>query len=192
MNLKEINLGEEGLELLASSLRGELGLCSKLARELEQGGDVFAPLPEGTSLGRALQCKWGGLTSWHETSMWFERELEQLRGRTDNGSLVFQDVWFTPQDPVRGGYDGVLFDQSSVYFILGAHDINAAAISETIRRMNSFKFVAVFSNFTFRAAEVPPTRVVAETLIDEIAHGAQEVFLSAYDQEGLVVWRPKN
>jgi hypothetical protein len=192
MSLQKINLGEEGLEFVASSLRGELGLCAKLARQLERGGDVFAPLPEGTSRERALQFNAGGLMSGSETDAWFARELEQMSGRTEKGGVIFQDVWFTPQDRVRGGYDGVFFDQSCVYFVLGPGEINAAAISRTIRRLHSFKLVAVFSNFNFRAADLPPTHVVADTLVDEIAHGAQEVFLGAYDQEGLVVWRSKD
>ncbi len=192
MGLQHINLGEEGLEFVASSLRGELGLCSKLSLQIERGGDVFSPLPEGTSRERALQFRTGGLMSWRETCAWFERELEQLSGRIENGSLVFQDVWFRPDDPVRGGYDGVFFDRSCVYFVLGPHEINAAAVSRTMLRLHSFKRVAVFSNFSFSAADIPPTHVVAETLVDEIARGANQVFISAYDQEGLVVWRPKD
>jgi hypothetical protein len=189
MNLKEMNLGEEGLAFVVSSLTGELGLCSKLAKQLERGGDVFVPLPAETSRQRALQFNAGGLMSMRETYAWFARELERLSGRTEKGSLVFQDVWFRPDDPVRGGYDGVFFDQSCVYYVLGPHEINAAAVSRTVLRLRTFKLVAVFSNFSFRAADVPPNRVVAETLIDEIAYGAQEVFISAYDEEGLVVWR---
>jgi hypothetical protein len=192
MNLQQMKLGEEGLAYVASCLTGELGLCSRLSRLLARGGDVFAPLPAGISRERALQFNAGGLMSLSETHVWFARELEQLSGRTENGSLVFQDVWFRPEDPVRGGYDGVFFDQSCVYYVLGPHEINAAAISRTMRRLRTFQLVAVFSSFTVRAMDVAPTRVVAETLIDEIADGAQEVFLSAYDEEGLVVWRPKD
>lgn len=192
MNLKEINLGEEGLDYVASCLRGETGLCSKIARELERGGDVFAPLPAGTSRQRALQFEAGGLMSWRETCVWFERELEQLSGRIGNGSLAFQDLVARPQDPVRGGYDGLFFDRSSVYYILRPQEINAATISLTMPRINSFLLVAVFCNFSFRAADVPTTRILDEALIDEMAHNAQEVFISAYDREGLVVWRREN
>jgi hypothetical protein len=189
MNLKEINLGEEGLAYLASYLKRETGLCAKIAVLLERGGDVFAPLPVGTTRQRALQYKAGGLLSWRETSVWCERELKQLSHLTDNGSLVFQDVWAKQQDPVWGEHDGLFFDRSSVYYVVGPHDFNAAAISLAVRQIISFRFVAVFTNFNFRAADIPPTRVVDETFMDEIAHGAKEIFLSAYDQEGLVVWR---
>lgn len=191
MNLKQINLGEEGLEFVASSLRGETGLCSKISVKLERGGEVFAPLPAGTPRERALQFKAGGLMSWRETCVWFEHELEQLSGRTDNGSLVFQDVWFGPQDPVRGGYGGVFFDRSNVYYVLGPHEINAAKISRTMLRLHSFLLIAVFCAFSFPAADVPAPRILDDTMIDEMARTAQEVFVSAYDREGLVVWRRK-
>lgn len=153
MTLKEMNLGEEGLAFVVSSLTGELGLCSKLAKQMERGGDVFVPMPAGIPRERALQLDTGGVMSMRETYAWFERELEQLSGRTENGSVVFQDVWFRPDDPVRGGYDGAFFDQSCVYYVLGPHEINAAAVSRTKLRLHSFKLVAVFSNFT----SGPPT-----------------------------------
>lgn len=190
MNLKQMNLGQEGLAYVASRLTGELGLCAKLSRQLERGGGVLAPLPATTSPDRALQFKAGGLMSWGETCVWFEREIEQLSGRTANGSLVFQDVWFRAQDTVGEEHNGLYFDgQSNVYYILGPHEINAAAISETILGLKSFQLVAVFCNFSFSAADVPTTRILDETLIEAMASSAQEVFVSAYDREGLVVWR---
>jgi hypothetical protein len=105
---------------------------------------------------------------------------------------VFQDIWAKPQDPVWGEHGGLFFDKSSVYYGLGLHDFNAAAIALAVRQIISFRFVAVFSSFNFRAVDLPPTRVVAETVIDEIVYSAKEVFLSAYDQEGLIVWRPND
>ena len=198
MNLKEINLGEEGLDYVASCLKGETGLCSKISRELERGGDVFTPLPAGTPRERALQFKAGGLTTRRETYAWFTRHLEQLRGRTSAGSLVFQDVWIKQRDVLEhphnfaGAASTLFFDQSSIYYVIDLEEINAATIFLAVSEIKSFKFVAVFSSFNFRAADIPSTRVVAETLIDEIARGAQEVFVSAYDQEGLVVWRREN
>jgi len=189
MNLIEMNLGEEGKEYILSWFKGGTGLCSKIPKELERGGNVFAPLPAGTTRERALQFRWGGLMSWRETCVWFERELEQLSGRSGNGSLVFQDVWAKPQDPARGR-GGLFFDQSgSVYYVLGPHEINAAAISLTMRRVKSFLLVAVFCSSSFRAAELSTPGILDETLTDEMANNAQEVFVSAYDREGLVVWR---
>ena len=195
MDLIEINLGEEGLDYVASCLRGWTGLCSRIPSEVERGGDVFAALPVGTPRERALQFKTGGLMSWGETCVWFEHELEQLSGRTDNGSLVFQDLVARPQDPALKKYDGggLFFDRSSsVYYVLGPHDINGAAISLTMRQVHSFLLVALFCNFSFSAGDVPTTRILDENLIDEMANNALEVFVSAYDREGLVVWRRKN
>jgi hypothetical protein len=159
---------------------------------VERGGDVFAVLPVGTPRERALEFRTGGLMSWGETCAWFERELEQLSGRMGNGSLVFQDVWFGPKDPVRGGSDGVFFDRSSVYYVLGPHEINGTTISRTMLRMKSFLLFAVFCNFSFSAGDVPTTHILDENVIDEMANNAQEVFVSAYDREGLVVWRREN
>lgn len=190
MSLKEMNLGEEGKEFISAWFRRGAGLSGKIAMQLERGGEVFAPLPPETRRERALQFEAGGLLSWRDTCMWFERELERLSGRTANGSLVFEDIGFTSQDVVGEKYDGLFFDdQSSVYYVLGPRDINEAAISDTILRLKSFFLVAIFCNFSFSAAGVPTTRILDETLIDGMANNAQEVFVSAYDREGLVVWR---
>lgn len=192
MALRETDLGDEGREYVVSSLRGETGLCSKILVESQRAGEVFAPLPVGTSRERAVQFNAGGLMSRHETFAWFARHLQQLSGDMPTGSLVFEDVWAKPQDAARSR-DGLFFDQSNVYYVidLDLDKSDAAAIEFAVRQIKSFLFVAVFSSFNFRAADVPPTRVVTAALIDQIAKGAQEVFLSAYDQEGLVVWRRK-
>jgi len=190
MALKQIDLGATGLDYVASCLRGWPGLCPKLAKQLEQGGEVFAALPEGTSRERVLQFKTGGLLAWRETRVWLDRELEQLSSRSDSGSLVFQDLVTGPQDPCLGEYEDVFFDgQSGVYYVIGLHDINTTSISRAISQVNSFLLVAAFCNFSFSAADVPATRILGETLIDGMADNAQEVFVSAYDREGLVVWR---
>ena len=185
-----MNLGQEGKEFISAWFRGGVGLSGKIPMQLERGGEVFAPLPPQTRRERALQFEAGGLLSWRDTCMWFERELERLSGRTANGSLVFEDLVARPHHPFREGYDRLFFDdQSTVYYVLGPHDISAAAISETMLRVRSFLLVAVFCNFSFSAADVPATRILNDTLIDGMANNAQEVFVSAYDREGLVVWR---
>lgn len=195
MNLKEIELGGEGLDYIASSLRGETGLCSKVLNALQRAGDVFAPLPDGTPPERALQFDAGGLTTRRETYAWFTRHLEQLRDGTPAGSLVFEDAWLKQRDVLEHPHNfataenTLFFDRSNVYYVVDIEKINLATISLAVSQITSFKFVAVFSNFGFREADIPATRVVAETLISEIASGAQEVFVSAYDLEGLVVWR---
>jgi hypothetical protein len=197
MDLKEIDLGKEGEEYVSYSLTGEKGLCSKIFRGLDRGGDVFSPLPATMSLERAKQFRVGGLTSRRETFAWFGRHVEQLRGRTPNGSLVFQDVWARPRD-FAVPRDGMFFDADSVYYALGPREINPAAISLTERQITSFSLVAVFCNFSFCAADVSQTTdasqtpIVSESVIDDIANNTQEIFVSAYDQEGLVVWRRKD
>lgn len=191
MGLREIVLGKEGEEFVSSSLTGETGLCAKISKGLDRGGDVFAPLPATTSLERAKQFEAGGLMSRRETFAWLERHVEQLSERTPGGSLVFQDVWARPHlFPVP--HDGMLFDADSVYYAFGPREISPAAISMAIGEITSFVFVAVFCNFSFRATDVPQTRVVPDNIIDEIANSTQEIFISAYDQEGLVVWRRRD
>jgi hypothetical protein len=191
MNLTEIDLGEEGKEYVSSCLRQGTGLCLKILRGLDRGGDVFAPLPAATPLKRARQFEVGGLMSRSETGAWFERHVEQLSGRTGNGTLVFQDVWATPRD-FPAPCDGMFVDSSNVYYALGPHEITAATISSTMRRITSFLFVSVFCDFSFRTEDMPPRPIVGETITDEIANNALEVFISAYDQEGLVVWVRKD
>jgi hypothetical protein len=59
--LSEIELGIAGLKYFQDTLKGERGLCRALRELPIESGSVIAPLPEGTTLQRALQFDSGVL-----------------------------------------------------------------------------------------------------------------------------------
>jgi hypothetical protein len=189
-NLKEVNLGQEGKEYVDSCLRQGTGLCSKLLKVLDRTGDAFAPLPVALSPERARQFETGGMISRREAYLWFGHHIETLSRHNPRGSLVFQDIWAKPRDVAVADGDVNLFvDATNVYYLLGADEMTTPKLWQATRQITSFLMVAAFCDFHFCLEDLPPTHVAAETLIAEIANNTLEIFVSAYDQEGLVVWR---
>jgi hypothetical protein len=189
-DLKEINLGPEGREYVATCLRQGTGLCSKLLKVLDRAGHAFAPLPVTLSPERTKQFETGGMMSRRAAYLWFGHHIETLSQHTPDSSLVFQDVWAKPKNfAVTPGDVNLFFDATNAYYLLGAHEMTTSNVLQVTRQITSFLMVAAFCDFPFCLEDLPPTHVAAEALIDEIENNTQEIFVSAYDQEGLVVWR---
>ena len=64
-------------------------------------------------------------------------------------------------------------------------------IQRTVNAVASYLFIAFFSRYSMSSQTLPTDRIVSEVVIDEIALHTLEVFVGAYDQEGLVVWNRK-
>jgi hypothetical protein len=62
-------------------------------------GEVFAALPEGTSIERAKSFDVGGLMSRSDAIAWFTEHLTRLWRIEGTGTLVLQDIWVKPTDP---------------------------------------------------------------------------------------------
>jgi hypothetical protein len=105
-----------------------------------------------------------------------------------NGTLVIQDIWAKSSDPpLRHSSSKKFFQDGNVYFFCERDD--ADSIQQTIRAVTSYLFIAFFSGHSMSSQMLPLHHVVSKNVIDEIARNMQEIFVSAYDQEGLVVWR---
>jgi hypothetical protein len=190
MNLNEVKLGREGKEYVSDCLRQGTGLCSKLLTVLDGSGHAFAPLPVIMSPERTKQFEAGGVMSRREAYLWFGHHVETLSLRGRDSSLVFQDVWAKPKNfPAAHGDVNMFFDATNVYYLLGADEMTTPNILRVAREITSYLMVAAFCDLRFGIEELPSTHIAPETLMDEIAAKTREIFVSAYDQEGLVVWR---
>jgi hypothetical protein len=153
-------------------------------------GEAFAPLPKHVSEARAKSFRVGGLVSRRDVNAWFVEHIRTVWQCDVNGTLVLQDILARPDDPaVRNSNQKRLIADASVYFILEHGDLDPLSVQSAIRAVASFLFIAFLSRFSVRYNELPSDHVVEETLIDHLARDIEEVFVGAYDQEGLVVWR---
>lgn len=183
-------LGQDGIAYVEACLQQGAGLCAK-ARILElTTGEVFAPLPRYTSLERAISFNTGGLTFRRDVNAWFEKHVHNLWQRWPNGTLVIQDIWAKSTDPVlRHSSLKKFFQDGNVYFFCEKSD--EGSIQRGVSAVASYLFIAFFSRYSMSSQMLPSDHIVSEDVIDEIALHTLEIFVGAYDQEGLVVWRGK-
>jgi hypothetical protein len=190
MQLEKLPLGREGLAYVEECLQAGAGLCTKFLGLGFAGGEVFASVPEGTSLERAKSFNTGGLMRRRDADAWLAEHIVNLRRPGANGTLILQDIWMKPsglvvQRPrVKGFSDG-----ESVYYCLSQDETNFDFLQSAMRAMASYLFIGFFSRVSVQCEGQPTNHVVSTRLINEIAEATEEVFVGAYDQEGLVVWR---
>jgi len=190
MIFNEVELGQDGADYVISCLKQGTGLCTKILKVVAADRNAFAPMPDGVSPTSAKQFKVGGVMSRHDTLAWLGRHVETLHQEMPDGALILQDIWAKPDDPltIRPGV-GVFYNNSNVYYFLDADNVTSNKISQAAHCLQSYLLVAVFSNARVLPEDLSPTHCVAETVIDKIARNAREIYIGAYDQEGLVVWR---
>jgi hypothetical protein len=76
-----------------------------------------------------------------------------------------------------------------VYPVINGMNADFRSIQSIGRAVTSYLFVAFFSRINMQYDTLPSDHIVEEHFIIEIARSTKEVFVGAYDQEGLVVWR---
>jgi hypothetical protein len=191
--MSEVDLGQEGIEYIRSCLSQGSGLCSRLLELDFAAGETFAPAPDDIGSTRVKQFNVGGLISRKETVDWLTRHLKQLFQKDAVGTFVLQDVWAKPEDVAgnAAGTQAVVHDEN-VYYVLGPSDVAAERISAAIQQLRSYLMVAVFARLQLPLHQLMPGGQVSNGFIRDLAKGTREVFVGAYDQEGLVVWRKSN
>lgn len=188
--LTEVSLGVDGIVYVESSLRAGTGLCARVLQLPISQGEAFAALPEHTDLERAKGFQVGGLLTRRETDAWFSEHVRAFWENGRPGTLVLQDIWAKPGDPaVQAPLVKRFYQDSGVYYFVEREDADLYSIRRALRAVVSYLLIGVFTRFSVRYAELPPNRAVGADLIEEIGRATQEVFVSAYDQEGFVVWR---
>jgi hypothetical protein len=190
MTLKEAPLGQDGIAYVESCLRQGTGLCTRVLDLAFADGDAFAPIPEHTIAERARSFGVGGLIARRHANRWLGEHLQGAWRPGFGGTLVLQDIWANPSDPaVQNSEVKRFFQGANVYYYCEIPDVDWYWIQRAKRAMASYLFIAFYTRSPIRDDELLPDHTVDEALIDRLARSTTEVFVSAYDQEGLVVWR---
>jgi hypothetical protein len=189
--LIEVSVDGEGLGYLKSILEQGTGMCTQLLKLPLENGSIFSPLPEGTSVQRAKQFSTGGIMKMREMRHWLATHLKSLSKRFPTGTILLQDIWAKPSDPiVRSAKSGILLTKGEVYYYLKADECDEELVSLATRDVTSFFLVGAFTHWPACSTKIPLGEHAAdESAIKCAAEGAEEIFVGAYDQESLVVWR---
>ena len=183
--LTEIPLGEAGLEYVRYSLKSALGGVAAGALRGLAGGRCFAPLPEGTNATRAGEFLAGGLMKRRDGVAWLAARAEQNTEARLDSTLLFQDSWLKPEHASR--HKGSFADSAAVYQAIGARDIDFKAVDDALREVTSFLCLGFLTRLTVPDA-VLRSFTADDRLSANLAKHVEEIYISAYDQEGWVVW----
>jgi hypothetical protein len=190
MELVEKSLSPAGAEYVRSCLRQGVGLCSMLLPIVEAGGRTFAPVPRGTDQKRAEEFHSGGLMSRREMIAWLAEHLNGIFKTERRSTVIFQDVWAAPTDrAVRSATSNKLLNDSQVYYFIQAEEFESSLIERVLRELTSYLLIGVLTRFPISSAELTSDYRTTEKIIISTAREALEIFVGAYDQEGVVIWR---
>jgi hypothetical protein len=166
-------------------LKSALGGVAAEALKGLAGGRCFAPLPEGTSAMRAGEFLAGGLMKRRDGVAWLAAQTEhQTEARLDS-TLLFQDSWLKPEHAAR--HNGSFVDRTAVYQAIGARDIEFKSVDDALREVTSFLCLGFLVNLSVPDS-VMRSGAADDRLTSNLAKHVDEIYISAYDQEGWVVW----
>jgi hypothetical protein len=123
---------------------------------------------------------------------WLAKNLEKLCISGEEGALIVQDIWITMSDLKQSEVskhalapDYFAYQNNPYYFVLcGATSEEVEAL---LKESMSFVLVCVFCRMNL--SHLVPGCEVDDGFIADISRTTEEIYVSAYDQEGLVIWR---
>jgi hypothetical protein len=187
--LVERSLGLKGVEYVKSCLQQGTGMCSLLL-PMVVGGWAFAPVPTGTDQRRAEKFQVGGLMPRQKMKVWLIEHLEGLCQTEPQSTVVFQDVWAAPTDPaIRSTTSNKLLTDRNVYYFIEARGFLPSLVERALSELTSYLLVGVFTHFGIKSTELLKDHRTTEAVIADAVREMEEIFVGAYDQEGIVVWR---
>jgi hypothetical protein len=190
--LVELPLGQAGLDYVRVNMGGETSFCREMLPLAMKGRNVFAVVPEGTDMARAMQFDRGGLVRTRFTDHWLaERMLSACRSHPE-GLLVFDEPWGGRKgDPAAMRRDDPkFFHDRFVYHFVEAKTASPTLVDKAMRAPGGFLFIAAFSLYPFAASTLPADLTVQDDqIMRDIAAQTQELYISAYDHESYVVWQ---
>jgi hypothetical protein len=189
--LKDFPLGAAGAQFVEKNLNQKAGLAPALLKVLPPGGTVFAPLPEGVDLARATKFSTGGLLRRRDSLSWLGQRVTTLADTAPNGVFVVQDAWgISPDDPVAAKItEEHFFNGIATHFFLRKAEIDPTSIADIFCAGSSFLVIAIFAPIDIAPSDIPADHVVGDAFVDNLASHVQELYISAYDGEGIVVWQ---
>lgn len=187
--LNHFMLGSEGIRYVLACL-SQGGELSQYVQSLvsSANGLCFSPIPEQVSLERALQFETGDLMPSRVRLDWIEKRMLSFCERCNNDLLVFEDQVLRRSDNgVSEIPSDMFFFNDEVYFYVECKTASGRKIETALREVRSFQSISFLISMN-SGRNLKRGSSVDSTVLHEMARGISEIFVSAYDQEGVVVW----
>jgi hypothetical protein len=178
-----------------------------IQRLVNAKGPMFAIAMESLDLERVVDFRWAGTYSggkqWHEAahSPTFPVGNSPLDGlglfldtylRSSQRAIVLCENWINTRSEIPNllmRESRTVFHGDEVYHILSSSDAgNLEFISTTVWEAKNQWLTGVCSS----AELVPQVEIPSEAFFDEIVANVAHIFVSAFDEEGYLVWSPNS
>ena len=187
--LRQIMLGDEGLTFMRACLN-EGGKLSQIAQAIlsSRDGSCFTPMPEHVGYERALEFEAGGLMPRKMHLDWIEDRVLSFCNKDRKSLFVVEDRVLRRGDksvtelPVN-----FFYLQNAVHFFVECKSASLGQVEAALREVRSFRFVA-FLIEGHDGLHLTRGSSLEDAMLSQIGERISEIFLSAYDQEGIVVW----
>jgi hypothetical protein len=190
-NLTNHPLGVAGVQYVVQNLDQHAGLAPALLKVLPSGGTTFAPLPEGVRLARATEFRTGGLLRRKDTLTWLGQHVAALAGAAPHAAFVVQDAWgVRPGDPAAAKItEEHFFNGIATHYFVRKAEIDPESVEAVFCAGSSFLVIGAFARIDIAPSDIPINHAVGDSFVNNLASHVQEIYISAYDGEGVVVWQ---
>lgn len=187
--LTEVELGQAGFDYIRHHFERGTSFCQEVLRSAFTGGKVFALVPEGTTLARALQFDWGGLTSTRPPDAWIRNRMMALCSADPNSVLIFEDAWAGRKGDkaVMEGTHPKFFHHEFVSYVVKGGEASDETIDQAMQTVSSFLSVAAYVRYPLAAEKLPADLTIDDQLMHELAANTQELYVSAFDRESYII-----
>jgi hypothetical protein len=187
--IKLFELGEPGLAYMSAWLRYG-ALCGSLGKLPLSTGRIFAPLPSDTTSAQAMRIKMGRLPG-ASPRKWLINHVVSMFEKVPQGTLILEDViGARPSDPGALATESrTLLTKERVYYAVTKENASARSVDAALNDVAGLELVGALSRFEIPLGRSKEPQTVPDSLIVQLAEEALEIYVSAYDGEGFVVWQ---
>jgi|SRR4051794_39745717 hypothetical protein len=105
-------------------------------------------------------------------------------------TLLFQDFLIPASDIAEFvSFDQQYYCDERAYYVVPTSELNRTKIAEGLTARGTIEMFGILSSREFRPEDVDPDRQLKRESLRQFAEATVEIYVGAYDQEGLVFWR---
>ena len=146
-------------------------------------------LPEGTTIDRAMQFAAGGLMGAQEVQTWLTAHILAVTPIYPNGMFIIQDAFGRRfgDVSVQKIKSDHFFDKWNTYYFINSAMIEKRTIVNALLDNTSYMLLGFFISKLDET--LTSGNMYDGQLIHKLAENIQEIYVSAYDQESVVVYQ---
>lgn len=186
--LIEIELGDEALAFIRSSLETNTTLSSCLLRLPLNDGKIHSYLPFGVSPSALSAFEAGGIASANETQEHLVEFIFSYLNTSEIALAVFES-YASPGDPFLKSADQRYFVvNNEVYYYLTFSERTAEAIGKALRWARNYPFVCALTSCSDVSLLQNQGVEVSLRFIEALASRTKIIVVGAYDEEAYLLW----